>query len=739
MKHLILARIVVGVTVGLILAALPLQSANSTPLAELKERFGKPLKSSVDHGQFVQLKKTFARPQDVTAACIECHNGRAQEVMQSTHWQWERLEYVEGKGIRRIGKRNILNNYCIGISTNEPSCNKCHIGYGYGDPSFNFSDSLNIDCLSCHDNSDTYLKASGGSGMPDPGVDLGFVARSVGRPRRANCGTCHFFGGGGNNVKHGDLEKSMFEPSRDVDVHMASEGLNMLCVDCHTAKQHKILGKAYSISSMNRDRVECETCHGKLPHDDDLINKHMLKVACQTCHIPIYAKVNPTKLYWDWSTAGKTEDGKFCEVKDSLGNDTYLTIKGSFVWGRQITPEYRWFNGRVGHYLLGETFDPSQTLSVNQLHGSYDDLDSKIIPVKIHRGRQIYDTKYNYLIQPKTYSKTPGDSGFWKELDWIKASTAGMKAVNLPFSGQYDFINTEMFWPVNHMVSAKTESVKCAECHTRHGSRLASLTDFYLPGRDSNRIIEFLGSWAIVLTIFGVLGHGLVRFITREKVHPFELVNQVYLYQVFERFWHWTQAILIIFMALTGFEVHGSYKFFGFENAVRYHNAAAYTFLVLIAFSIFWHFTTGEWRQYLPTGKNLRAQIEYYLIGIFRHAPHPTRKTNLSKLNPLQRLVYLGLKVLVIPLMVTSGLIYMFYRYPQRYEVASLNIKGLTLVALIHTIGAFLLVTFLAAHLYLITTGHTLTSNLKAMITGSEELPAEEESPAKSKPSQTIA
>lgn len=194
-------------------------------------------------------------------------------------------------------------------------------------------------------------------------------------------------------------------------------------------------------------------------------------------------------------------------------------------------------------------------------------------------------------------------------------------------------------------------------------------------------------------------------------------------YRGFERFWHWTQAALILFLAATGFEIHGSITFFGFQQAVRYHSAAAVAFLVLIAFAIFWHFTTGEWRQYLPTWTNLRAQAEYYVFGIFRQAPHPTRKTVLSKLNPLQKLVYAGLKVLVIPLMVVSGLLYMFYRYPQRHQVVSLNVGGLETIALVHTLGAFLLLSFLIAHLYLMTTGQTVTSNLKAMVTGYEDLP----------------
>lgn len=198
--------------------------------------------------------------------------------------------------------------------------------------------------------------------------------------------------------------------------------------------------------------------------------------------------------------------------------------------------------------------------------------------------------------------------------------------------------------------------------------------------------------------------------------------KQVYVYKAFERFWHWMQAILIFFLAFSGFEIHGSYTFFGFKDAVTYHNIAAYMLIILIVFAIFWHFSTGEWRQYVPSFNNIRAQLNYYILGIFKKAPHPTRKTVLTKLNPLQKLTYFGLKILVIPVIVTSGLLYMLYRYPQRHGIESLNIESLELIAIIHTIAAFLLLSFIITHLYLITTGEKVTTNLKAMLTGYEEL-----------------
>lgn len=189
--------------------------------------------------------------------------------------------------------------------------------------------------------------------------------------------------------------------------------------------------------------------------------------------------------------------------------------------------------------------------------------------------------------------------------------------------------------------------------------------------------------------------------------------QSVYLYRGFERFWHWTQAVLILLLGLTGFEIHGGYELFGYRQAVAYHDVAAVALVILIAFAVFWHFTTGEWRQYIPTRRFLEAQARYYVTGIFRDAPHPTRKSAANKLNPLQKLVYLGLKILVIPVMVVSGLIYLLGRH-----VAA----G---VAVLHTAGAFFLVAFVIGHIYLTTTGETPVSNLKAMLTGHEELKAD--------------
>jgi thiosulfate reductase cytochrome b subunit len=185
----------------------------------------------------------------------------------------------------------------------------------------------------------------------------------------------------------------------------------------------------------------------------------------------------------------------------------------------------------------------------------------------------------------------------------------------------------------------------------------------------------------------------------------------------FERFWHWSQAALIFFLLATGFEIHGSYSLFGFGRAVSLHTTAAWLLIGLWILAIFWHFTTGEWRQYLPTTDKLGAVIHYYAIGTFTGASHPFKKTTLAKHNPLQKLAYLWFKLMISPLIWISGLLYLFYN-----QWDSLGLSGLPLecVALIHTGAAFMMLIFVIAHVYMATMGKTVFSLIKPMITGYE-------------------
>ena len=204
--------------------------------------------------------------------------------------------------------------------------------------------------------------------------------------------------------------------------------------------------------------------------------------------------------------------------------------------------------------------------------------------------------------------------------------------------------------------------------------------------------------------------------------------HRIYIYKRYERFWHWSQAALIIVLMLTGFEIHGVYSLMGFEDAVDLHTLAAWTLVVIWAFTIFWQFTTGEWRQYIPSMKNVTAMALYYTVGIFKEMPHPFRKTVVLKHNPLQRLAYLALLAFISPMIWGSGLLYLFYADWARLGLD--QYLSLEVVALVHTLGAFMITAFFFIHVYLTTTGHTVFAHIKAMITGWEDVDEDAAAPA---------
>ncbi len=202
-------------------------------------------------------------------------------------------------------------------------------------------------------------------------------------------------------------------------------------------------------------------------------------------------------------------------------------------------------------------------------------------------------------------------------------------------------------------------------------------------------------------------------------------IREVMIFSRFERFWHWSQAFLIFLLLFTGFNVHGYLQVMDFRQAVQLHTLAALALILLWVFAIFWHLTTGAWRNYLPTKDGLWAVARYYAWGIFKGEQHPYRKHLNRKHNPLQALSYLALKLMLFPAVWISGLLYLLYQLWQPYAAAD----ALGWVALIHVAAALAILAFVIIHLYLLTTGGSFVNHVKPMITGFDkvELTPEEE------------
>jgi octaheme c-type cytochrome (tetrathionate reductase family) len=381
--------------------------------------------------------------------------------MVTSHFTWESAPvHVPWRDEPvTIGKKNQINNFCIGTQGNEKKCTTCHVGYGWGDSTFDFNNPENVDCLACH--ADTAAYAKGEYGLPAEGIDLLAAAQSVREPTRDNCGKCHFDGGGGNGVKHGDLDESLYFPAENVDVHMGR--LDFQCTDCHQTANHQIKGRMvadnYTINP--KEQVACTDCHNAVQHQDERINTHVTSVACQTCHIPAIALEDPTKVTWDWSTAGQDRP------EDHF---TYLKIKGTFTYEKDYTPTYVWFNGNLQYrYLLGDKLDPSKPTMIDLPAGDIKDANAKIFPFKVHIAKQPYDTVNDILLQPRTGGNAVAGGGLWDTFDWPSALELGAQDTGLDYSGQYGFAETWMYWPTTHMVQPKENALQCDDCHGENG------------------------------------------------------------------------------------------------------------------------------------------------------------------------------------------------------------------------------------------------------------------------------
>ena len=486
--------------------------------------------STTDHSKHKALQMEFKSGAEVTKACLSCHSEAASQFRKTIHWTWLGSSAESGKRFGKAG--DSINNFCI--STNnmqDKSCSACHPGWNAKDDEIN--------CLVCHSQeeelnwSETFEDFQVFSSSDDPEeIELAKEiqesihksVQNIGRPTRKNCGTCHFYGGGGDGVKHGDLDSSITNPNKVLDVHMGLDGQKFECIRCHTTTNHNVAGRIYSkpattdrkslIENDLTPKIMCESCHSATPHKSgSKANDHTDKVACQSCHIPEFARVNPTKMWWDWSKAGKKKNGKPYKTKDSFGQYDYMSHKGEMKWAKNVKPEYFWFNGSINTLTVKDVIDPLNVVQVSSPVGSRKDAFSRIFPFKVHRGKQPYDKVHKTLLAPHL----SGKDGYWNTFDWQRALTKGMESFDLPFSGQFDYVETSYVFPTTHMVAPKDNVVNCIECHFKKNGRLANLSGFYMPGRDSFKPIDIVGWAVIVISLFGVFLHGLGRVFTNGR------------------------------------------------------------------------------------------------------------------------------------------------------------------------------------------------------------------------------
>jgi octaheme c-type cytochrome (tetrathionate reductase family) len=412
-----------------------------------------------DHSTLVALKGK-PSPQEVTRTCLSCHPKVGQDLLKTAHWNWKGYSPTL-KGFEHridISLTLMVNNACIAIGPNLQECASCHIGYGWVDAKFDFTNPANIDCLVCHDTTGNYRKDPGKRGLPDPSLDLTAIAQKVGRPSRQACGSCHFVSGGAPYTKHGDLEPVLADPPADFDTHMGA--LKMRCQDCHTTTEHRIAGMSMSAPAVE-GRTRCEKCHGPTPHGvagvlSRHLDDHIRAVACETCHIPFIANASPTLLRRDYSHAGQNLPKRL----DQYRMPEYDKKFGTLTWGKHLVPTYLWYDGTRNASLAGDKIDPSSAVILNAPVGEKRNPAARIFPFQVHAAVQPYDTENKILAMPKLLDD------YWADFEWSKAIADGMKQVGLPYSGKYGFVETKMYSSIHHEVVPAKKALGCSDCHT---------------------------------------------------------------------------------------------------------------------------------------------------------------------------------------------------------------------------------------------------------------------------------
>jgi len=425
----------------------------------------------------------FETVQQVTEECLLCHDDSGEEVLQSNHWNWLSSNLTELTYNEELSEIVFpINSFCIAVKGDSVSCFTCHVTPEQKASSFEFNDALNIDCLVCHEQTGTYIKVPLQRANGNSEMDLLAIAQSVAKPTSNNCGTCHFSNTGGVLLKHGGMDKSLFEPSEELDFHQG--GLGFGCSDCHETTTHNISGG----SADDENKVACENCHDSEPHEKEILNNHYSAVACETCHIPTYAREEAVVTYWDWSKAG-------AEIDPSAKSEEKIYVKklGELIQKKNVKPEYYWRNGSVKYYELGEKIENTKLVELNISAGSISDANSKISPFEVLKSKQPYDAENRYLIIPML----SGEDGYWKTLDWVSASEKGMSQVNLEFSAKVDFVETKMHRAINHLVMSADNALSCTSCHGKGGDNLLNWKALgYLDdpikkgGRAKNKLIK---------------------------------------------------------------------------------------------------------------------------------------------------------------------------------------------------------------------------------------------------------
>ena len=507
----------------------------------------------------------------------------------------------------------------------------------------------------------------------------------------------------------------------------------------------------------------CENCHdANKSHANWLpyIDTHMKVVACETCHIPqMYA---PAVQTYDW-TVVTTEGGAFTKCRGVEGTPNQVT---SLVSGYEPV-------------LLNRTNIDGDTLLapynlITSFYWVYDDASNNKRPVRLIDLEAVYLDKGNYAGDILTAFDANSDGKLesaelvinsTKKEDLVKGKLSALGLNNPRIEGKVQP------YSINHNVAKGQDAVNdCKACHNEESRMTQTIkladhapvmpvfdtdnnvnsTGKIVTGKDgslyyqplpvndniyvfgSSRVswIDWLGALLFAGSLFGVLGHGTLRYLSaRRQPNGHGKTERVYMYEPYRRFWHWMQTASIVILLLTGLIIHRPDIFgvFSFPGMVTVHNVIAVILVLNAVLSLFYHITTERIREFIPHPygffDDAIIQAKYYIGGIFKGEGHPFEKLPTSRMNPIQKFTYFMILNVLLPLQIITGsLMWAVQKFPSFTN----TLGGLPILAPFHSLVAWLFGTFIVVHVYMTTTGATPLEAMRAMVTGYEEVEVHE-------------
>jgi thiosulfate reductase cytochrome b subunit len=505
----------------------------------------------------------------------------------------------------------------------------------------------------------------------------------------------------------------------------------------------------------------CESCHdASQGHSDWLpyIDTHIAAVACETCHIPqMYA---PAIQSYDW-TVLTADKGPLRTYRGVDGDPNAVT---SLVTGYKPV-------------LLNRTdIDGQQLLApynlITTYYWVYDDANGNKRPVRLFDLETAYFENGTYEGDIVSAFDANGDSSLSND-ELVIDSSAKEEVIRSKLTALG--LNNPRIegltrpYSINHNVTRGENAVNdCAACHNDESrvSQPIKLSNYApngvmptfdtannvnasgeivkaedgalyynpVPTNDkmyvfgSSRVdwIDWLGALMFVGTLFGVTGHGTLRYISsRKRTNGPKPTQRIFMYQAYERFWHWLQTVAIIILLLTGLIIHRPDIFgaFSFNSMVIIHNVIAATLAINAILALFYHISTETIRRYIPHPHGFFddtfKQLVYYTKGIFEGGQHPFEKTPGKRLNPLQQATYFMILHVLMPLQGLTGILMWGV---QKWPSAADLFGGLSFLAPFHSLVAWTFASFIVAHVYLTTTGATPLEAMRGMVTGYEEV-----------------